>query len=363
MFNIKQLRGKKDFRFFILDLIMLFLVVINLLWIIFDWIFMNGSVQCFFLRFYPAFYEFYMQIHRDFMLYDSIFVTIFILELLIQWAIAIKNKVYHKWFFYPFVHWYDVLGCIPIGSFRFLRILRVISITYRLNKLGIVHLQDSYFYKLGLKYLNILVEEVSDRVVVKVLDDVQEEIRSGSPVTDRMISEIILPQREVLANWIAVRLQTITSTTFDNYKNDIRHYVKQLITEATRQNEDIKMIASIPGVGNTIAQRLNNAIVDTIYYVMVGIMDDLINIKENKVIEEIIDIVLENALLEDESGLNQIAKDIVLDAIDLIKEQVKIQQWKLREDKEKEERLQKKLKQYIQEDKGDISNEPKEGEA
>jgi hypothetical protein len=207
------------------------------------------------------------------------------------------------------------------------------------------------------------VEEVSDRVVVRVLDDVQDEIRSGSPVTDRMITEIILPQREVLADWIAIRLQTVTSTTFDTYKQDIRNYVKELITEATRKNEDIKMIASIPGVGNTIAQRLNNAIVDTIYYVMVGIIDDLIDIKENKVIEDIIDIVLENALLEDESGLNQIAKDIMLDAIDLIKEQVKIQQWKVREDKEKEEQLQKKLKQSRQEDEGKTENEPKEGEA
>lgn len=61
-----------------------------------------------------------------------IFVSIFIAELLIRWMVTIHQKTYHKWFFYPVIHWFDVLGCIPVGSFRWLRLLRVFSILYRL---------------------------------------------------------------------------------------------------------------------------------------------------------------------------------------------------------------------------------------
>ncbi len=89
---------------------------------------------------------------------------------MIRWAVAIARGTYHRWFFYPFVHWYDLLGCIPVGSFRWLRILRVVSLMFRLQKMGVVDFRDTYIGRSVIKYYRILVEEVSDRVVINVLE-------------------------------------------------------------------------------------------------------------------------------------------------------------------------------------------------
>lgn len=36
-----------------------------------------------------------------------------IIELLVRWAIAIINKHHKRWFFFPFIHWYEILAIIP----------------------------------------------------------------------------------------------------------------------------------------------------------------------------------------------------------------------------------------------------------
>ncbi|MEZ5021997.1 MAG: hypothetical protein R2728_01825 [Chitinophagales bacterium] len=88
----------------------------------------------------------------QFLYYDLVFVGIFVLELSVRWTIAIFRNTYAKWFFYPFIHWYDVLGCIPLSSFRALRLLRVFSMFYRLNRLGIIDMRSTYILS---KQINI----------------------------------------------------------------------------------------------------------------------------------------------------------------------------------------------------------------
>ncbi|MDV7396135.1 hypothetical protein RZS08_32380, partial [Arthrospira platensis SPKY1] len=116
------------------------------------------------------------QIHTNFVAYDLVFVAIFLTEFVVRWIIAVHRNTYHRWFFYPFVHWYDLLGCIPVGSFRWLRLLRVISIVYRLQKYQIIDISNLYIVRFVRKYLNVLLEELSDRIVLNVLDGVQDEI-------------------------------------------------------------------------------------------------------------------------------------------------------------------------------------------
>ena len=323
---------KQDVRYFIVDMVMVVLVLVNLLWIVFDWFFLSQSVKDFLLEYLPAFFTFYhTKIHNDFMLYDSIFVSVFILELLIRWIVAIKKKTYYKWFFYPFIHWYDVLGCIPIGAFRALRVLRVISIVFRLHKIGLINLKNTYFFKLGKKYYNILVEEVSDRVVINVLDGVKEEIEMGSPVTDRMISEIIKPQQDVLSEWIAQRVKNISLSTFSKYDKNIRLYVNRLVGEAFEKNLEINTIQQIPLVGNMISKTLDHSVSDIVYSIIEGIMADIQDTDNNRAIEETVNAIIDNTLING-GQINEIARGIVMQVLDLVKEQVAIKQWKIKEE-------------------------------
>src|SRR5690606_42147929 len=50
-----------------------------------------------------------------------LFVSVYLTEFSIRWLVAIARRTHERWFYFPFVHWYDLLGCIPVGSFRWLQ--------------------------------------------------------------------------------------------------------------------------------------------------------------------------------------------------------------------------------------------------
>ena len=128
----------------VIDVIMMLLLIANLTLILFDWIFGVNFINQLFQNYLPSFYEFYNQhIHQNFEAIDLVFVLIFLSEFLFSWILAIIQKAYYKWFFYPILHWYDLAGCIPVGSFRFLRVLRVFSILIRLNNLKVIQLSKT----------------------------------------------------------------------------------------------------------------------------------------------------------------------------------------------------------------------------
>ena len=347
--RLKNIFKKGETKIIILDLLMMFLLIINLNLILFDWLFASVFIQNILKEYVPGFFNWYNQkIHLNFILVDMGFVTIFIIELSIRWIIAIKNKTYHSWFFFPFIHWYDILGCIPVGSFRFLRILRVISIILRLQRLQIIDISKSYVYGKFIKYVNIVTEELSDRVVIHVLDEFQDEIKKGNPVTDRIITEVIIPQKTALVNWLSQKIQRISSDAHSAYNEDIRAYVNKLIEEAVDQNREISDIERIPVLGSIIASNLEKVISDIVFSVVNNMIQDLASTNNKIIVEDLADLTFDSFLTEEgDRELNRIAKDAVLQAIDLLKEQVQVQQWKLRDMEKKEAQIKSRLDKEI----------------
>src|SRR5699024_635131 len=132
----------------------------------------------------------------------------FVLDVVLGWTVAVVKKQYYRWYFYPFIHWYDVLGCIPVAGFRLLRILRVISILLRLQHLGIIDMRNWAIYRHLMVYYDIVVEEVSDRVVINVLSGAQREIRSGGNVlTQRVVREVVRPRQKQLVTAASSRIE------------------------------------------------------------------------------------------------------------------------------------------------------------
>jgi hypothetical protein len=348
--NLSNLLKKREARIIIVDLLMIFILIINLNLIVFDWIFSYLMVQNLLEKYLPSFFYFYYEnVHKDFLRVDLYFVTVFVVELLIRWGIAIKEKSYHRWFFYPFVHWYDVLGCIPVGEFRFLRILRVISIMLRLQKLEIIDLTKTYLFDRIAKYMNILVEEVSDRVVVNVLENIQDEIHEGTPVSDRVITEVIMPQKTLLVEWLSQRLQTVSSDAHRTYKEDIQQYVEKRIADAVNNNKEIKDIGMIPVFGSMISRNLERAISDIVFSVVNGIIQDLASTHNREIVSDLTDLTLETILVQgNDEKANLMVKEMVLQSIEIVKDQVKVKKWKVKDEREKEERIKNRLKEAIE---------------
>ena len=313
--NFKEALKNKYSILVIIDFIMMILLIINLSMILFDWLFIIPAINHFFLTTTPDFFHFYNDtIHKNFATIDIAFVTVFFAEFLFSWILAIIQKVYYRWFFYPIFHWYDLVGCIPVDAFRFVRILRVFSILVRLQNLNIIDLTNTYFYR--------VLEEVSDRVVVNILEGVQDEINSGGPMIDNIINEVIRPRQEILVQWFSRRLEFIIRQDILIRNDEIKDYVKTLISESLEKNKELQTIE------DSISQTINDIINKT--------LTDLASEKNKSLVNDTTNAILNSIEYKDDRDeINQLFKDISLDVIEVIKKQVQIQKWKQKEESEK----------------------------
>ena len=345
----KIMKDKGQLGFFLLDVVMIVLLVINLAWIIFDWLFEYELLRGYLYAAAPAFTDWYAaSIHPRFILIDLMFVSVFLTEFFVRWAMAVYQKVYHRWFFFPFIHFYDLLGCVPVGGFRFLRLLRIVSITWRLQKNGIIDLGDTAPVRFISKYYGVLIEELSDRVTINILSDIQQEVKNGGPVVDRIVTQVVLPHRESLAEWMSHRIEKVANRNYERYREDIRTYVEERITAAVDENKEFSRLEQIPIFGPLVRSTIEKAISDMVYSVINGIMQDLASERNRLLINETSDIIFDAILLkEDDSELNRMVMDMVYESLEIVKQQVRIQHWKLRDLAKDEADFQRRLREEL----------------
>jgi hypothetical protein len=328
--KLNQLRKNHALEWLLLDLLMLVLVALNLGLILFDWFFEYENVQALFLQYLPTFYNFYEPvIHQNFIWIDLCFVGVFLTELGFRWALAIYRKEYESWFLFPFAHWYDVLGCIPIGSFRFLRILRIFSIFYRLERLEILHLRNTSLARLIGKYYGILVEEVSDRVVINILDGVKKEVNTGTPMVEKVVQNIILPHKEALLLWLNARIGEATALTYERHREQIKIYLGELIARGVEKNKEMQRMGMVPVVGGLVTSTIEKAVTDIVFNIVNEAMLD-IAANKNQLVDDMADLVFETLIGSTrDPEIGRIASQVFTDSLDVIKDKVAEKQWKL----------------------------------
>ena len=319
----------------LIDFVMMGLLLVNLLLIIFDWIFLADAIKQFFFTHAKSFFHFYNQkVHQNFVVIDLVFVGIFLLEFFIRWIIAVTRQSYYRWFFYPFIHWYDVIGCIPIASFRFLRVLRIISIFYRLQRLSVIDLKQTYLYIFFKRYFDILVEEVSDRVVVNVLNGFQDELKKDTPLTEKILKDVVAPKKDILTAWLVQRIRSAASGTYLIHKDEIQRYLSELVGEAIKGSKEVKAIVQVPVVGGFIGKTLQKAIADITITTLDNAIEDMSGEQHNALFSKITENMVEGFMSKEEQvNLSLAIKEVILESLDLIKAQVEVQQWKVKEEK------------------------------
>jgi hypothetical protein len=334
--NFKNLKSDNaQFSWFLFDVFMVILALININLIIFDFTFSYDIGEKFYQSILPTAAEWYKNnIHVRFIFIDLAFVAVFLVEFLIRWIIAIKNKEYQSWIIFPLARWYDLLGLIPIGSFRFLRILRVISILLRLNKMGVLNLR-ALMEKTGVNfYYKIFVEEVSDRVVLNVLNDAQNKVHSNDDVIRDLVTRVLKPNNDRLVKFGLEKAQEITRGIFTNQKDEIRQYIFDKVNEAVAQNKEMKMIGSVPGLGGVIRKQLDHAIGDITYLVVAGMVEDIADGTDvfSKEIPKITHNIL--STVENDAELEEILKDVVSHTLEIVKERVAVKEWQIKMNEE-----------------------------
>lgn len=323
------LKGHPEAFFLALDLLLMLLISINLLWLLLDAILMSTGSGVLLARHFPELMSHYRQHwHETLLVYDSYFTFFLIGELLLRWAIAIWRKTYYRWFFYPFVHWYDVLGSLPLASFRFLRLLRLISIALRLQKIGVVDLSQASIISLLQKYYRIVIEELSDRIVINVLEGVQREIRSGSPLSRRLTADILQPHQDVIVPWLADLLSASSAHAYARQQELLtRHLELRLHQAIARSPEFQKLKRRLLFAGPSVEEQLHGIVSEILTQLVHGVLTDL-GQPGNAAAHHIADGIFASLHAPASTDMDSALRAILLDAIDLIKDQVSVQQWK-----------------------------------
>ena len=327
--NLKKLREGRNGGLVLLEGMMIMLIFLNLAWVVFDFAFTALFFQNIISSVSLDFFHFYKNVvHPDFLLYDLIFVCIFLLEFTVKWVYCIYHGVFKSWAAYPFVYWYELLGCLPFGSFRFLRLLRIVSLVIRLQKREVIDVTDTWWFKLGNRYYEILIEEISDRVAVNVLKGVQKEMQYDEDTIGQIVKKAIIPNQDKFAAWIASRVQFAVNETYSEHKDDFRKYVDETVAEAVTNNADLQKIELIPVFGKQISKALSSSIADISFNVIDKMMQDLSSDAASPIVSVAVDIGLRTVLYKsDDKVMEEVSKAIVNESIEVLKVQVNKKQY------------------------------------
>ena len=335
-----KLKSSHETPFLVVDVFMMFLILVNLAWLLFDTLFASELVQRGLFQLFPRFTDYYGTfIHPNFIVYDLGFVAIFLAELLIRWLIAVRQHVYHRWWFYPFIHWYDVLGCIPVGSFRWLRLLRVVSIVYRLEKKNIIDISSTPPVRFVIKYANVVMEEISNRVVVNVLSSLQDEIRKGTPVVNNIIEQVIRPRVPELLEWLRHKVHELSEHGFEAKKDAVRQYIDTMVADTFAANSGIHALEKVAVMGVPIAKIVERGVSQLIYDMADHVTGDIAKADTDLLIAELTDAISEK-MVDIPPNFRNATREIAIEALEVVKDQAKVQKWKLAEAAERDRRRQ-----------------------
>lgn len=311
------------------DLFIIALVIANLGLLLFDSLFLLPPLNAAFEAVAPGLYGAYERhIHANFLTIDLAFVGIFLLDVLLGWAVAIAERHYHRWFFYPFVHWYDVLGCIPLGGFRLLRILRVISLLHRLQRMGLIDVRRWYLYGVAAKYYDILLEELTDRIAIRMLDNVQQEIRAGDGLSAPVIERVVQPRKQALIREISQRLEAMAGDAYDRNRDDTLRYVRGLVGRTLAESPELRRLARLP-MGGPLTRGLEASLSDLACHLVDEALAGLKSSEFSALVEHLAESGFD-AWLRTDPETERITEQVLVDMLDLLKEQIAVKGWQHR---------------------------------
>ncbi len=347
--DMQKLRSADSSHLFWMDLTMLLVVTINLLYLSFGFLFQYHFFDSFINHISTSFHDWYASnIYSNVLQYDLIFVGIYISELLFRWARSIYRKKYDNWWFYPFVHWYDVIMCIPIiNGLNFFGFIRLFGLIFRLQRLGVFDLTKTFVFKQSKFASDVMVEEISDRVIAQMITMAQHEVQRGSPLVEKIVNNVIKPKEDVIVDYLTSRISEAMNLSYSQYRSELKQYTQKILTEAIHENQELKTLNYIPGLGNFIKETLDRAVADITFNTIDKLMQDVIDPTNTRGIKEVthalIETFLDNQHLEGQE-LNKTIIAIVNDSLEEIKDNVNQKEWKINKALEEKQKIEQKIR-------------------
>lgn len=313
------------------DLLMLVLILVDLALIFFDQIMMSAFfgrvVEWTNLSDWLTFYQ--TTPHQVISTVGGFFTIFLIVELLVRWGRAIAKKTYYRWFFFPFVHWYEVLGCFPL--LRPLRLLRAVVLIKRLHELGINVIPEKWI-KTARFYAHIALEELSDRVILTAIGNFKEQLKR-STTHQSLIQATIDKNRDDVERVLLQMLRKellpkLTNLLVSETNVALSKGVGQAVETALQNSPELhKMLRLIPIAGGMIESQM------TVIGRRVGEnVTESVNahLLSEQVLDKLMQEIAKGVASIDTTSpdLQKMVATVVDDAMSAFEAQVKVQQWK-----------------------------------
>ena len=314
------------------DIVMIIAISIDLLLISTDAILMStfSSDAASWLGITNQLYWYQNHIHDSLRSAGGFFTLFLIAELLLRWAIAIKEKIYYRWFFFPFVHWYEVLGCFP--QLRALRLFRAVIIGRRLYQLGYQVLPQPWINRINF-YIDLVLEELSDRVILTTIQTFRQQLTDPQRQKSFIESTIARNRDEIeaailslLRQELAPKLKALTESASGGaiLASEMGNAIQEGLANTTELRRYLRMIpiagslieSQLQHVGHNIGENvvyaLNERLLDAerIDALMVAIASGIAQIDTNN------------------PALDHLIASIIDDGLTEFEAQIKVQQWK-----------------------------------
>lgn len=254
---------------------------------------------------------------------DLPFLLIFATEFFVRWYLALRRRTYSRWFFFPILNWYDILGILPVRQLRFFRLFRVVSIYLRLSRSEHSIVGDDFISR-TIKYVaNIITEEISDMVALRILNETQEELREGTH--KRIIRAVADTHRDALAAQLA--LQTRDLLANDEVRQQAREFLDANLEQAVESAAALRMMP-VPDVllrplVNIVGQAVFNAFADTLEAT-------LSSAEGQEAVRTMIAETVDGLVSEITEGeLEELVREISIEVIGHMKETVAVRKWAL----------------------------------
>ena len=235
------------------------------------------------------------------------------------------NKHHARWWFFPFIHWYEILAIIP--HLRFLRLFRAGIIAYRLHELGYKVVPDNIRIKAAF-YYSVIMEELSDRVVISVIDGVRQELETSSS-HKKIIHDLVDHHRQLFTVALSSLLQESLAKTLQEQQPMITKKVGIIVNQAIEDTPELtQLLRLIPLVGGRIEQQIQSIGQRLGENISIGLIEPFTagsahNPNENYqlIAEKVSELNIDNQYLE------ELVESVVFESLAAIRKQVKIKQW------------------------------------
>jgi hypothetical protein len=267
------------------------------------------------------------QLVDHFWMLDLPFLILFWVEFVVRWAVAMRRRTYARWFFFPIFNWYDVLGLVPVAYLRVFRLLRLASMYMRLRRSELSNVGKDVISRSVAYISNIVTEEVSDRVAIRILDEFAEEIEDGTH--RRIVQEVVGTRRQEIEAVLADQVRGLL--TDDEILASLRALLRLNLDHAVERSEALQSVPLPNAVLRPIVRGVGDVVLDATLETVRATLD---TVEGREAVQAVAAAAVEKFF--GGAGVEQVevlAREITLNVIEHMKATVAVKKWALPDDR------------------------------